>query len=134
MVFFGRTVHFITQKLKSKHLVYLSFLWWEVFLREREKIFFIHSAPRSIFSLVCLPLCEHPTPQWWQVKGNSIWDGNGASRLSSSLISWLESAWLFSLPVFPKRNQIDNNYYLGIYNQSLYVFDLVLQWTISIVI
>ena len=30
-LFFGTTVHFIIQKLKSKHLVCLSFLWWEVF-------------------------------------------------------------------------------------------------------
>ena len=40
MSFFSITVNFITQKLKSKHLVCLSFLWWQIFLREREKIFY----------------------------------------------------------------------------------------------
>ena len=39
--FFGTTVNFIIQKLKSKHLVCLSFLWWQVFLREWEKIPFL---------------------------------------------------------------------------------------------
>ena len=32
--------------MKSKHLVCLSFLWWQVFLREREKIFHIYFGPR----------------------------------------------------------------------------------------
>ena len=36
-------VNFIIQKLKSKHLVFLSFLWWQVFLREREIIFYTYS-------------------------------------------------------------------------------------------
>ena len=45
MFFFGINVNIITQKLKSKHLVCLSFLWWEVFLREREKIFFTYFGP-----------------------------------------------------------------------------------------
>ena len=40
--------NFIIQKLKSKHLVCLSFLWWEVFLREREKIFCTYSRPYSV--------------------------------------------------------------------------------------
>ena len=35
--FFGITVHFIIQKLKSKHLVCLSFLWWEIFWRDERK-------------------------------------------------------------------------------------------------
>ena len=49
MAFFGITVNFIIQKLKSKHLVCLSFLWWQVFLRERGKIFYTYSGPeRSI--------------------------------------------------------------------------------------
>ena len=39
MAFFGITVNFVIQKLKSKQLVCLSFLWWEVFLRELEKVF-----------------------------------------------------------------------------------------------
>ena len=47
MAFFGITVNFIIQRLKSKHLVCLSFLWWQVFLREREKIFFTHSGPKN---------------------------------------------------------------------------------------
>ena len=37
MAFFGITVNFIIQKLKSKHLVFLSFLWCQVFLREWEQ-------------------------------------------------------------------------------------------------
>ena len=37
--FFGITVNFVIQKLKSKQLVCLIFLWWEVFLRELEKVF-----------------------------------------------------------------------------------------------
>jgi hypothetical protein len=37
-------VNFIIQKLKSKHLVCLSFFWWQVFLREREKIFYTYSS------------------------------------------------------------------------------------------
>ena len=42
MAFFGITVNFITQKLKSKHLVCLSFLWWQVFFEgTRENIFHI---------------------------------------------------------------------------------------------
>ena len=45
MAFFGITVNFIIQKLKSKHLLCLSFLWWQVFLREREKIFYTYSGP-----------------------------------------------------------------------------------------
>ena len=41
MAFFGSiTVNSITQKLKSKRLVYLSFLW---FLKEQEKIFYTFS-------------------------------------------------------------------------------------------
>ena len=35
----GVLVNFIIQKSKSKHLVCLSLLWWQVFLREREKTF-----------------------------------------------------------------------------------------------
>ena len=39
----GALVNFIAQKLKSKQLVYLSFLWWQVFLRERsERKYFTH--------------------------------------------------------------------------------------------
>ena len=38
-------VNFITWKFKSKHLVCLSFLWGQVFLREREKIFCTYSRP-----------------------------------------------------------------------------------------
>ena len=36
-------VNFITQKLKSKHLLYLIILWWQIFFREREKIFYAYS-------------------------------------------------------------------------------------------
>ena len=46
--FFGITVNLITQKLKSKHFVCLSNLWWQVFLREQEKIFYTYSKPKSI--------------------------------------------------------------------------------------
>ena len=42
MAFFGITVNFIIQKLKSKHLVCLNFLWWQVFLREQEKMFYAY--------------------------------------------------------------------------------------------
>ena len=46
MAFFGITVNVIIQKLKSKHLVCLSFLWRQVFLREQqEKIFYTYSGP-----------------------------------------------------------------------------------------
>ena len=45
----GVLVNFIIQKLKSKHLVCLSFLWWQVFLREREKIFYTYSGPNSYY-------------------------------------------------------------------------------------
>ena len=44
--FFGINVNFITHKLKSKHLVCLSYLWWQVFLTEREKIFYTYSGPK----------------------------------------------------------------------------------------
>ena len=47
----GVLVNFIIQKLKSKHLVCLSFLWWQVFLREREKIFNTYSGPKSIVTV-----------------------------------------------------------------------------------
>ena len=40
---FGQFYH---SKLKSKHLLCLSFLWWKVFSREQEKIFYIYSGPR----------------------------------------------------------------------------------------
>ena len=48
MAFFGITVNVIIQKLKSKHIVCLSFLWWEVFLRERGKTFCTYSWPQAI--------------------------------------------------------------------------------------
>ena len=38
-------VNFLTQKLKSKHLVCLSFLWWKGFLGEGEKIFCTYFGP-----------------------------------------------------------------------------------------
>ena len=43
--FFGIAVNFIIKTLKSKHLVCLSFLWSEFFLREREEIFSTYSGP-----------------------------------------------------------------------------------------
>ena len=46
MAFFGAIVNFITQKLKSKHVACLSFLWWQVFLREGEKIFYTYSGSK----------------------------------------------------------------------------------------
>ena len=49
--FFGITVNFKIQKLKSKHLVCLGFLWWQVLLREREKIFYSYSGPLSLYRL-----------------------------------------------------------------------------------
>ena len=42
-LFFGITLSFIIQKMKTKQIVYLSFLWWQVFLREWEKIFYTYS-------------------------------------------------------------------------------------------
>ena len=42
----GINVNSIIQKLKSKHLVCSSFLWWQFFLREREKRFHTYSGPR----------------------------------------------------------------------------------------
>ena len=47
MAFFGITVNFMTQKLKSNQLICLSFLWWHVLLREREKIFYAYSRPKT---------------------------------------------------------------------------------------
>ena len=43
----GVLLNFIIQKLKSKQLVCLSFPWWQVFLREREKIFYTYSGPQN---------------------------------------------------------------------------------------
>ena len=37
----------IIQKLKSKHLICLIFLWRQVFLREREKISYTYSGPKA---------------------------------------------------------------------------------------
>ena len=45
----GVLVNFIIEKLKIIHLLCLSFLWWQVFLREREKIFYTYSGPRWYF-------------------------------------------------------------------------------------
>ena len=39
----GVLVNSIIKKLKSKHLVCLSFLWWQVFMRELEKISYTYS-------------------------------------------------------------------------------------------
>ena len=50
--FFGKTVNFVIQKLKSKHLVCLSFLQWQVFLREREEIFYTYSGPIYVFAFI----------------------------------------------------------------------------------
>ena len=44
--FFGITVTCITKKLKSKRLVCLFFLWWQVFLKEQAKIFYKYSGPK----------------------------------------------------------------------------------------
>ena len=41
----GIVVNYIIEKLKSKHNVCLSFLWRQVFLRERKKIFYTYSGP-----------------------------------------------------------------------------------------
>ena len=48
----GVLVHFVIQKLKSKHLVCLSFLWWQGFLREREKIFSTYSGPEQYLAYI----------------------------------------------------------------------------------
>ena len=45
----GVLVNFVIQKLKSKLLVCLSFLWWQFFFREQEKIFYTYSGPHSSF-------------------------------------------------------------------------------------
>ena len=51
MAFFGMTENFIIQKLKSKQLVCLSFLWWQGFLREWEKISYTYSRPYTSESI-----------------------------------------------------------------------------------
>ena len=51
MAFFDIPVNFIIQKLKSKHLVSLSFLWCQVFLREREEIFSTYSGLSQLQSV-----------------------------------------------------------------------------------
>ena len=48
MPFFGITVSFIVQKMKTKQIVYLSFLWWQVFLREWEKASLFDITERQI--------------------------------------------------------------------------------------
>ena len=45
----GVLVNFIIKKLKSKHLLCLSFIWRQVFLREREEIFYTYSGPKGCF-------------------------------------------------------------------------------------
>ena len=45
--FFGVADDFIIKKLKSKHTVCFSFLWRQVFSRERKKIFHTYSEPYS---------------------------------------------------------------------------------------
>ena len=54
--FFSVLVNFIIKKLKSKHLVCLSFLWGQVFLREREKIFYTYSW--SFSSVISCGACQ----------------------------------------------------------------------------
>ena len=46
-------------KLKSIHLVCLSFLWWQVFLRQREKIFYTYSGPNWPPGPPALTALEH---------------------------------------------------------------------------
>ena len=53
MSFYGITVNFIIQKLESKHLVCLSILWWQVFLRERENILYIYSGSIIVVKYSC---------------------------------------------------------------------------------
>ena len=43
MAFFYITVNFIITKSKRKHLVCLSFLWSEVFMKKQEEIFTTYS-------------------------------------------------------------------------------------------
>ena len=47
----GVLVNFIIQKLKGEHLVCLSFLWYQVFLREGENIFYTYSWPKRATKL-----------------------------------------------------------------------------------
>ena len=49
---FGKIGQFYHSKLKSKHLVFLSFFWWQVFLREREKIFYTFLWPTKRHFLI----------------------------------------------------------------------------------
>ena len=37
-----------SKSLKIKHLVHLNFFWWQLFLREREKIVYKYSRPKSL--------------------------------------------------------------------------------------
>ena len=67
MAFYGITVNVIIQKLKSKHLVCLSFLWRQVFLSEWQKIFYTYSGPRCILSLK--PKCPIFSHMSWTGKG-----------------------------------------------------------------
>ena len=63
----GVLANSIIPKLKSKHLVCLSFLWRQVFLREWQKIFYTYSGPRCILSLK--PKCPIFSHMSWTGKG-----------------------------------------------------------------
>ena len=65
---FWQNCYFTIQKLKSKHLVCLSFLWWKKFFWGNEKNYFAHTpGPRHLFmekildfaKLFLHKLCEH---------------------------------------------------------------------------
>ena len=64
-------VNFISQKLKSKYLVCLSFIWWQVFLREREKIFYTHIQNSKLVkkSLIQIVLQFDSGKAWFLIVG-----------------------------------------------------------------
>jgi hypothetical protein len=58
----GVLVNFIIQKLKSKHLVCFSFLWRQVFLSEREKMFYTYFRPPKSLQHVFIVHLDFTTP------------------------------------------------------------------------
>ena len=65
MSFFGITVDFFLQKMKSKHLVCLSFLWRQVFWGNKRKYFTHIPSLRVNCSDVYTVLVLQPRPFFW---------------------------------------------------------------------
>ena len=73
MFFFCITVNFIIQKLKSKHLVCLSFLWWQAFFWGNERKCFPHIPGQSLLpfpynQLVPRSLLQRKQSKMWYPK------------------------------------------------------------------